>query len=727
MADFSKLFAAAGSAPAKPKKAEYPPKTANKNVVQASQFATEKENKALKAILESHGIDWKAELEQLLNSVRTPEITLKPSAILNRTAPIFPDPDNPEDEKLLFYDIEVFANDCLVVFKSIKNEEVAHFWSESRTPGKNGFEGIPRVIDGKTLVGYNNHSYDDRILYAMMTGCRPENIKRLNDDIISGKAVRVNKVKGTLDCMQEISSTPISLKAIEGNMGVSVVESSVPFDINRPLTEAEKAEVLAYCRYDVESTIRIYKLRKKDYFEIRESLLELLKNDRVRAFEWGTKTIGIKHLLGNKNLTFWDSLKIPAEYWQHVDGLPAPVWELWKAKEADLVGKIQRGESFKDDGTGYTCDLFGCEFTFSAGGLHAVTKENKVFRNVKLLDVASMYPSIIINLNALESATRKFKQMKNERVKIKHTDKQRATALKLILNSIYGKMREKPYDPENTGVCNPLGALTVCVYGQMALFDLCRDLDSAGYQIIQGNTDGVTFWTPIESPDPWEPIKKKWEKRWKLDLELDEFSAWYQKDVNNYIAVTPSGSVKVKGGYLNKYKLDPEHGVHNYFKNEDLRIVQMAICEYLLHGTPLRETVENDLNNPLDFQMILRAGHSAVDQNGKEYQKVNRIFAAKPDFSESVTLKKQSFTKRKGEAGKVLTVSKFPNAPENMVIWNDDLESLDLDWFKSVVDTEFYIQQAEAALKKTWKLPEDFKPLIDDGEPENENTDSESD
>jgi DNA polymerase len=51
---------------------------------------------------------------------------------------------------------------------------------------------------------------------------------------------------------------PISLKALEAFMGHSIKETSVPFDIDRPLTEAELAETVKYCRHDVEESVEVW-------------------------------------------------------------------------------------------------------------------------------------------------------------------------------------------------------------------------------------------------------------------------------------------------------------------------------------------------------------------------------------------------------------------------------------------------------------------------------------
>ena len=82
-----------------------------------------------------------------------------------------------------------------------------------------------------------------------------------------------------------------------------------------------------------------------------------------------------------------------------------------------------------------------------------------------------MYPHIILNINGLGSATETYKQLLDERVEIKHKDKVRSDALKLILNSVYGNLKNK-YSILN----NPKCAVTVCAYGQIALYELCKRL-----------------------------------------------------------------------------------------------------------------------------------------------------------------------------------------------------------------------------------------------------------
>ena len=61
----------------------------------------------------------------------------------------------------------------------------------------------------------------------------------------------------TLDTKQELDPR-LSLKVIEANLGMNIVETPISFNLDRALTDDEFDEVVKYCRHDVETT--------KDYF-----------------------------------------------------------------------------------------------------------------------------------------------------------------------------------------------------------------------------------------------------------------------------------------------------------------------------------------------------------------------------------------------------------------------------------------------------------------------------
>ena len=584
-------------------------------------------------------------------------------------------------EDLLFYDIEVMEYDALVVFMDINKNEVAHFWNNRDRKVQeepSGFEGIVELINGKTLVGYNNYSYDDNILTLMMNQSTSlvEILKANNDRIVRGEGFSGKKspLIRSIDTMQQIDVSHPSLKQIEGNMGMSIVESSVDFNIGRPLTDAERDEMLYYCRHDVMATVDVYKLRQKSYFEVKDGLVAMLpEDDREKAMRWNTTTLSANILLSGNELEAWASHKVPEEYVRNVSGIPTEVWDMWKECTASDEAVMGKGKS-------KTIKRYGCNFVFGMGGLHGAPAKPLRRDRVKHKDVSSMYPSAIVRLNALGNSTELYDSMRKERISIKHSDPVKAAALKLILNSVYGNFKNK-YSPLN----NPMASATVCIYGQIALFSLCRDLYNAGYEIINANTDGVVYTDNPSLGDRDEEIQEKWEKEFKgFKLETDYYDKWIQKDVNNYIAVEEDGSITVKGGDVNKYKSD------KFFSNNSLRIIQIAMVEKLVNGTDPMQTFMKHLDKPVLWQIILKAGrtYKGVQNSAGEWQnKVNRVFAA----AEGVPYTK--LYKIRQDDGQV----NFPDVPERMFLWNDDVN--ELKNFKDIIDMNYYYHLVNEKLK----------------------------
>lgn len=539
-------------------------------------------------------------------------------------------------EDVIFYDIEVYHSNCFVVFKDINKKLLRVF--------HNNFVGLEDFVKDKTLVGYNNYFYDDHILHAMMDLKTPRQIKALNDRIIGGERLRIKNYKfDSLDCFQQIDVAMPGLKKVEGNMGKMILESSVSFTIDRELTEEEYADVLEYCKYDVDVTIDVYKQRVDSYFKPKESLLKMLGDDKGRR--WNTTTLSANVLL-EKPLIPWSNIRVPEEMLEMV---PEEVVDLWLTKEKGSV----------------TIQEFDCDIEFGFGGLHGVHKHIKRAENVKLLDVASMYPHIILNIGALGHATDKYQEILDRRIEVKHKDKVQSDALKLILNSVYGNLKNK-----YSLLKNFKAAVTVCAYGQIALYDLCKRLAPFA-TIININTDGVAFTTDT---DDYKQVWTEWEKDFNLTLEEDSFDLFIQKDVNNYVA-KQNGELKCKGGDVTRYHKDA------FFKNNNARILDIALVEKLVNNKDILDTLMDHLDQPHLFQYILQAGgtyQGTYDQDDHKHERVNRVFASK----------KEGFClfKKRNDGGMV----RFADAPMKMYLWNGECD--DLENFEKIVDLNHYYQ-----------------------------------
>lgn len=605
------------------------------------------------------------------------------------------------DEDLVFYDIEVFEWDSLALFKDIKNNVLGTFWNDiSRRDAEmiggktvdlpTGFEGIEDIIKDKVLVGFNNYHYDDHILDIMRNGesaqCR--RIYYLSNSIIN-KGLKPKKPDiNSLDTMQQIDLSMPSLKLIEGNMGKNIKETDVAFDIDRPLTPEERKLTEHYCSIDIENTIEVYKLRKKSYFEVKESLITMLDPElQEQAMKWNTTTISAQILTSGKNTALWNKHGIPDKFWnddfRRSSGIDEKVWEMWEAATSSVEKTKGKGKSVKQ------ATPFGV-FVFGLGGIHGAPSKPIRRGKCKHKDVKSMYPSAIVTLNALD-AVNLYDSMRKERVSIKKSDPVRAGALKLILNSVYGNFKN-----QYSTLYNPLASSTVCIYGQIALFTLCKRLYEEDHcEIINANTDGVVYVETSDSiPGHDDEICCEWEKEFSgFELETDYYTKWIQKDVNNYIALDENDNVTVKGGDVNRYLKPKLFGANN------ARIIQKVMVDHLLNPDkrPLDILLNylNDTDDPndnlrrsarTDWQFVLRTGSTfegVKDKTGDYQQKVNRVFAA----SKTATMEPTKLYKVRIQDGEESLIN-FPDVPEEMLLWNRDVN--EIENFRYQIDIEFY-------------------------------------
>lgn len=203
-------------------------------------------------------------------------------------------------------------------------------------------------------------------------------------------------------------------------------------------------------------------------------------------------------------------------------------------------------------------------------------------------------------------------------------------SLKLAANGTYGNSNNKYsvfYDPKFT--------MSITINGQLMLCMLAEWLLTVPtLQIIQINTDGITY----KINKIFEPfaahICKQWEKYTLLTLEDADYSAMWIRDVNNYVAQTTKGKLKQKGAY---WSPEPENYAESISENsppawhKDLGgiVIIRAAVAAMTQGV----TVENFIKNHLDmFDFMLRA---KVDRSSKlmlgnrEIQRTSRYYVAK--------------------------------------------------------------------------------------------------
>lgn len=330
-------------------------------------------------------------------------------------------------------------------------------------------------------------------------------------------------------------------------------------------------------------------------------------------------------------------------------------------------------------------------FEFGKGGLHAGRPwgafQSVPGRMILDVDVASFYPSIAIEYEMKpEHLPRQFTEiyagLRRERLAYKKTDPARAKMLKLALNGTYGKTNSV-----YSMLYDPFYSLQTVMNGQMMLLMLWDMLSSelADVDLIQANTDGLSFMLNRTDFEKCKEICVEWERITRMELEFAEYESMYLRDVNNYVARDVNGKVKAKGAYNWKELYTGSSGGVVWNKNHSNVISQIAACDYLLDGKPIEETIRNH-RNIFDFFLCTNVGHgSKLFWGNREIQR-NTRYVVSTRGAELV--KEMPPLPRKPEVVRRIAINKG----QTVQICNEIPD-------KVYIDYDFYIREAKTLVE----------------------------
>ena len=178
--------------------------------------------------------------------------------------------DNPDvkvsDDKIIFYDIEVFPNLFLVNWKfEGEDQKVVRMIN----PKPMQIEELLRF----RLVGFNCRRYDNHIMYARMMGYTNEQLYKLSQNIITqGKGFFGEAYNLSYTDVYDFAAKKQSLKKWEIELGIHHQELGLPWD--QPVPEERWVEVAEYCDNDVIATEAVFNALKGD-FTARKILADL--------------------------------------------------------------------------------------------------------------------------------------------------------------------------------------------------------------------------------------------------------------------------------------------------------------------------------------------------------------------------------------------------------------------------------------------------------------------
>lgn len=561
---------------------------------------------------------------------------------------------------MFVFDCEVFKYNWLFVFKKVSTGEYTVILDDEDEL-RNFYEENQKAL----FIGFNNKAYDNIILKGILSKVDPAEITRM---IIGGKqrylvqkALGIKDYKLTsMDLMQDILG--MSLKEAEGYMCMSIEESNVDFEIDRPLTKEEIEETIFYCKHDVDATEKLLE-KRSGYMKSKLNLVKMfnLSSNNLEA----TNAKLCATVLQATRKSHDDELiyDLPNELILNKPEYKE-ILKLYTSGPLDYTKKVK-------------VNVAGVEHLFAYGGLHGAL-ENFFYRGeMWQIDAASYYPTLMIQYNYMSRNLKdpyKFEEIYKDRIAAKKTNKPKADALKLMINTAYGAMKSEYNDMYDAKMANQ-----VCITGQLFLTDLIEKIEPY-CKLVQSNTDGILI-IPYDKDKILEEVHKV-EERTRVNFEIDKCSGVWQKDVNNYIMSFEDGHVKTKGAYVTQYN-DSNFNIRNTGK-----ILDIAVVDYFVKGIHPIDTIMN-CNDKYMFQLITKTGGSYTNTYWKsstgdiKVNKVNRVYASKD--SKQGNLYKTKIV----EKNEIKTIRKdsIANIPEHCVVDNADkinIEDIDKNWYVQV-------------------------------------------
>jgi len=414
------------------------------------QFAARSTNQPLVCI--------KLVKEMKFKSADRPEndVEVTPSALIEHEAPA--------DDEIYFYDVEVFPNLFMICYKKRGSDIVIRMINP--TPMQ-----VAQLLKLK-LVGFYNRKYDNHILWAAYMGFKLPEIYQVSKRLVSGdpNAYFGEAYNISYADILDFSTKKQSLKKFQIELGLVHKELGLPWD--QPVPEELWDQVEEYCVNDVITTEQVFESRIQDFMarQILSDLSGLSVNDTTQ-----------RH---TARIIFGDDRR-PWEKFEYVN-----LSEMFPGYKYSFGKSTYKGVEVGEGGF--------------------VDADPGIYEDVVLLDVTSMHPNSLINMNHFGPYTPKFKALLDARVAIKNKDYEAASkmldgklvpylknkddaealsnALKITVNIVYGMTSAKfqnPFkDPRNVDNI-------VAKRGALFMIDLKEYVNSLGYDVVHIKTDSI--------------------------------------------------------------------------------------------------------------------------------------------------------------------------------------------------------------------------------------------
>ena len=392
--------------------------------------------------------------------------------------------DDPLDNRIVDFDVEVYPNLFVICWSYEDSDNVVKMIN----PSAQEVENLIRM----KLVGFNCRRYDNHILYAASMGYTNEQLYNLSQKIISGDrdAYFGEAYDLSYADIYEYAATKMSLKKWQVELGINHIEMDIPWD--QPVPKELIPKVVDYCCNDVISTRKVREHLKQDF------------NARLILSKISGLNVNATTQRHTAKIIFGDDRKANDQF------VYTDLSEKFTGYSYDFGKSSYRGEDPSEGGYVYA--------------------EPGMYENVAVLDVASMHPTSIVELNLFGEYTPRFKELMDARLAIKHNKfeeakkmfggalapylgskeeaKQLSYALKIVINIVYGLTSAK-FDNPFRDIRNKDNI--VAKRGALFMIDLKHMVQEEGFTVAHIKTDSIKI--PNATP---EIIQK-----------VMEFGEWY--------------------------------------------------------------------------------------------------------------------------------------------------------------------------------------------------------
>lgn len=649
--------------------------------------------------------------------------------------------------KMKFFDFEVFKNWwCVVVsdeedsylsspynYKFTKEEEykikdkMRVYTSDMPQEKINEFK--QDIVKG-VACGYNIKGYDLIILNGVMMNFTPHQLYVLSELIISKGATANKDVEHMriatyakrkfqgCEAIQDLMDDSVKgLKDKEAALGMDIRETTVPFD-KEDLTDDDKAQIIFYCKHDVYALHVNYVCMSKPYIDTKLALCKTYNISESYGYQstnavLSGKVLGAERVHGTTIvdptiIIYQPALKAYIDKW-----VPADVVQHLLTKQEELKKVMFENDVVMADG--------GLHSTFrvpkvgkESGNLYIEADDEWGLFNV---DASSCYPSCMIFCGAMSRAIKepqRFEALFKRRLALKQIPKKEWTpedklfvpAAKLVLNTTYGAMGNE-YLP----LYDDYMRSKTCRIGQLILLAVAHSMCDAApeLKVIQTNTDGILVYCKRSSLPLIEERVHEFEKLSGFTFDIEEDQKLWQLNVNNYIAQSTDGSLKLKGG---SFVTEIWQKGTNRLRPLGLHVIAKAQIEYYVNGVnPVAYLLDN--TNVNDMCLVCTKGgtyKSMVQKNvdgDEELGKVSRVLA--------VTDENLGVVKKQKIVNGQLREDTCAQCPPHALIMNDDLANYVIEgprnnrtitnivtneWWN--IDYHFYVEELEKVLNIPW-------------------------